>query len=366
MFFGERLPVGLDIGSGLIKAAQIKERKGKYELVRFEMVPLSPGMIAEDSIAEPAGVADAIKELIRKARIKENEAVISLSGSSSVVVELISLPDMPEDQLASTIKETAVEYIPFNINDVNVDFHIIGPGRDPGRMNVLLVAAKKSVINQYVSVVKEAGLTPVIIDADVFALHNMFEINYEATASRNIVLIDIGSASIKMNFVREGVLSFVREIPVGSSIHTEALQRDFNIPYETAERLKRGETVENIDDEEVAYTISSASGRIFAEIEHFLASIPAELFEEQGEEAGGYYVDTSHSEESLEIILAGGAALIPRFPEMLAENFNYEVKTVDPFQNIAIAKGLDDAFIRDIGPVTAVSVGLALRRIGDR
>ncbi len=350
MLFGAKSPIGLDIGSGFLKVAQIRETRGGYELEEFDTLPLPPELIVDGSIIDSLRLADSIKELLRKARVKKKEAVISVSGHSSVIVKIISLPEMTEEELEESIRFEAEQYVPFDINDVNIDFQIIGPRQEPGQMDVILVAVKKDVINEYVSVVKEAGLTPVIVDVDAFALENMYEINYDISPTKNVALVDVGASSIKMNIIKGGTPSFTRDSPVGSNLHTEALQREFHIPYEVAERLKRGEPVENITEEDARAVIEAASEEVFNEIGRSL----------------DYFRTSMTGEDVSELILSGGCALMKGFPEMLAERLGIEVKIANPFQNIAISRRLDEAYIREIAPIASVAVGLAIRRVGDR
>ncbi len=350
MLFGAKIPIGLDIGSGYLKVAQVKEKRGGYELDIFDMIPLPPELIVDGSIIDSIRLVDSIKELLRKAKVKTKEAVVSVTGHSSVIIKMISLPEMTEEELEESIKFEAEQYVPFDINDVNLDFQIVGPREEPGEMDVVLVAVKKDVINDYVAVVRDAGLNPVIVDVDVFALENMYEANYDIITHANIALLDIGASSIKMNIVRGGAPLFTRDTPIGSNIHSEALQREFNITFEMAERVKRGITVEGVSADEAASVIMAASEEIFTEVSRSL----------------DYYRTSMAGEEISEIILSGGGALIRGFPEMLAETAGIEVRRADPFQNISISKKLDAAYMHDIAPITSVSVGLSLRRIGDR
>ncbi|RMG02435.1 MAG: type IV pilus assembly protein PilM [Nitrospirae bacterium] len=350
MLFGTKTPIGLDIGSGYLKVAQVKEKRGGYELDAFDMIPLPPELIVDGAIIDSIRLADAIKELIKKAKIKTKETVLSVTGHSAVIIKMISLPEMTEEELEESIRFEAEQYVPFDINDVNVDFQIIGPREEPGQMDVILVAVKKDVINEYVAVVKDAGLNPVIVDVDLFAMENMYEVNYDVLPNVNVALLDIGASSLKLNIVRGGSPLFTRDTPVGSMVQTEALQREFNISFEVAERLKKGEAVENISEEAAAEVILAASEEIFSEVSRSL----------------DYYRTSMAGEEIAEIVLCGGGALIKGFPEMLTERTGIEARPADPFQNIAISSKLDEAFIKDIAPIAAVPVGLALRRLGDR
>jgi type IV pilus assembly protein PilM len=340
-----RSPVGLDIGSGYLKIVQFKDIKGGYELELFDMVPLPPELIVDGSIIDSLRLIDSMNELIRKAKIKTKDATISLAGHSSVIIKRVSLPEMSEEELSESIKFEAEQYIPFDIEDVTLDFQILGPKEEPGQMDVILVAVKKDIIIEYLSVVKEAGLNPLIVDVNSFALENIYEINYEIEPDRNIVIVNIGASTINMNILKGGVSVFTRDSAVGSNLHTEALQREFNLTYETAERLKKGEPVENVAPDDALPVIELASEEIIGEVSRSL-----EYFHE----------------DINEVILSGGCALVKDFPNLLAEKIGAETKIMEPFKNIKIPKRFDVTYIEEIAPMLAVAAGLALRRPGDR
>ncbi|OGW47918.1 MAG: hypothetical protein A2Y66_01205 [Nitrospirae bacterium RBG_13_41_22] len=340
-----RSPVGLDIGSGYLKIVQFKDIKGGYELELFDMLPLPPELIVDGSIIDSLRLIDSMNELIRKAKIKTKNATISLAGHSSVIIKRVSLPEMSEEELSESIKFEAEQYIPFDIEDVTLDFQILGPKEEPGQMDVILVAVKKDVINEYLSVVKEAGLTPLIVDVNSFALENIYEINYEIEPGRNIAIVNIGASTINMNILKGGVSVFTRDSAVGSNLHTEALQREFNLTYEIAEKLKKGEPVENVAPEDALPVIELASEEIIGEVSRSL-----EYFHE----------------DINEVILSGGCALVKDFPNLLAEKTGAETKIMEPFKNIKIPKRFDVTYIEEMAPMLAVAAGLALRRPGDR
>jgi type IV pilus assembly protein PilM len=213
-----------------------------------------------------------------------------------------------------------------------------------------LARRKKEIINEYTSVVKEAGLTPIIVDIDSFALENMYGINYEIEAEKNVALLNIGASTINVSILKGGISVFTRDSSLGSNIHTEALQREFNIPYETAERLKRGESVENISPEDAGTVIEAASEEILGEI--------VRSFD--------YYRSTTLHEDISEVILSGGCALLKDFASMTAEKAGVETRVAEPFRNIRIPKRFDRVYIEEMAPIMAISVGLALRKLGDR
>jgi type IV pilus assembly protein PilM len=350
MIFGGKDSIGLDIGSSYIKAVKLKEAKGSYELELFHVHLLPPELIVDGSIIDSLRLVDSLKEMIKTAGIKTKNAVISISGHSSVIIKRISLPEMTEEELSESIKFEAEQYVPFDIEDVNLDFQIIGPKEEPGQMDVILVAVKKDIINEYISVVKEAGLNTIIVDIGSFALENMYGINYEVESDKNVALLNIGASTINMIILKGGISVFTRDSSLGSNLHTEALQREFSISHENAERLKRGESVENISPEDAQAVIESASEEILNEI--------IRSFD--------YYRSTTVHEDISEVILSGGCSLISNFASMIAERSGIETKLAEPFRNIKIPKKFDATYREEIAPMMAVAVGLALRKQGDR
>ncbi len=350
MLFGGKDSIGLDIGSSYIKTVKLKEAKGSYELELFNVHPLPPELIVDGSIIDSLRLVDSLKESIRKANIKTRNVAIAIAGHSSVIIKRISLPEMSEEELSESIKFEAEQYVPFDIEDVNLDFQILGPKEEPGQMDVVLVAVKKDIINEYISVVKEAGLNPIVVDIDAFALENMYGINYEIEPGKNVALLNIGASTINLGILKGGISVFTRDSSLGSNLHTEALQREFNISYENAERLKRGEPIENISQDDADSVIEAASEEILNEI--------IRSFD--------YFRSTTIHEDISEVVLSGGCALIKNFASMISEKSGIETKIVEPFRNIKIPKKIDSVYVEEMAPMMAVAVGLALRKQGDR
>jgi type IV pilus assembly protein PilM len=350
MLFGSKETIGLDIGSSFLKVVQLKEKKGMYELEAFDMLPLPPELIVEGSIIDSLRLMEAIKELMKKAKIRAKSTVVGIAGHAAVIIRRIVLPEMGEDELSESIKFEAEQYVPFDVEDVNIDFQILGPTEEPGQMDVMLVAVKKDIINEYTSAVKEAGLNAVVVDVNAFALGNMYEVNYEIEPDRNVALVNIGANTINLNILKGGDSVFTRDSSMGSGIHTEALQKEFNLSFESAERLKMGEAVENVSDEEADAVLVAASDELIGEISRSL----------------DYFRSTAFQEEIHEVVLSGGGALIKGFPALLTERAGLEVKLAEPFKNINIPGKFDPAYIEDMSCMAGVAVGLALRRAGDR
>lgn len=350
MFFSKKIePIALDIGSTYIKLVQVKGAAPNYHLAKFGMIQLPPEVIVEGAVMDAGRVVDAIKELLSGQKVKTKEAVISVSGSS-VIIKRISVTDMTDEELSESIKWEAEQYIPFSIEDVNVDFQKIGPGAVEGQADVMLVAVKKDKINDYVNLVKEAGLEPVVVDVDVFALGNMYELNYEQDVGA-VALLNVGASVMNINIMKDGMPMFTRDITVGGNRYTEALQKDFGLTYEDAEKVKRGQEAEGADREQVEGVMSSVTEDIVAEVQR--------SFE--------FFRSTTGSEKVDRVILSGGCARLGRLSAVMSERLEVPVEVANPFRNIKVdPKKFPPEFMEESGPMAAVAVGLSIRRPGDR
>jgi type IV pilus assembly protein PilM len=350
MFFQKNNPIGLDIGSSCIKAVQLRDTAQGPELAFMTVLDLGQGIIVDGAVADKKRLAASIREALRKAGAKGRDAVIGASGHSWVVIKKVSMPLMTAEELGISIKYEAEQFIPFDINDVNIDFEILGPRHDEsGQMDVLLAAARKKVVADYAEAVEMAGLGALILDTDAFALSNMHELNY-GSSTKIVALINVGATKTNISVLQEGRPVYIRDSALGCNHHTETLQRMFEISREDAESLKTGQPVAGVAPEEAQAVIEGASDEIYTEIHR--------SFE--------YFKSSVGEEEVSEIVLSGGAALIKGFSTMMAEKLGMQVEVADPFKKIVIPDRLDPINIRLIGPIAAVAVGLALRRAGDK
>ncbi|NTU43536.1 MAG: type IV pilus assembly protein PilM [Nitrospirales bacterium] len=350
MIWGKKSPLGLDIGASYLKVVQLSDIRGGFELSLFDLLPLPFGVIEEGGVASKDQLTASLRDLMKKAGIKKGDAVVGISGQSSVIIKKITLPAMSEDELSLSIKYEAEQHIPFDIADVNIDFQIVASRPEAGQMDVALVAVKKAVIRDYVEAVQKAGLRPVIADVDALALANMYEANYESTEKGRIALIHAGASSTVITILQDGILDFSRACPIGSNHHTEAIERFLSISQDKAESLKKGGSIQGISRDDVETVINSASDDIYAEIYR--------SFE--------YYRNYVSEEGVDKIILSGGAALIKGFPDMMSERLSLPVDLANPFKKIKIPSRLNGAFIAEMAPLAAAAVGFAMRRVGDR
>ena len=352
MLFGKSKNVlGLDIGSSSIKILELQEGKNGFQLLNFGIEPLPPETIVDSAIMNGPAIVNAIRKLLSAAQIKTKDVVTSISGHS-VIIRKITMPMMTEEEVEGNIQWEAEQYIPFDINEVNIDYFILeSMMEDQENLDVLLVAVKKEIVNEYVSVIEEAGLNPIMMDVDAFAVENMFEVNYEPQPGKIIALVNIGASVININIVRGTNPAFTRDISIGGNQYTEEIQKQLNLTYEDAENLKisGGGNVAGV--EHLPDIMDNISSNIALEIQRSL----------------DFFTSTSSLGQINKVYLSGGCAKTVNLDKIIERQINLPVEIINPFAKIEVpTKHFDLEYIQEVAPMAGVSVGLALRRAGDK
>jgi len=348
MFFKKKTHlVGLDIGSSAIKAAEVIETKTENTLHNFGMLKIAPGIIEEGTIKDHDAVSAAIRELFSANNIKNKNVAISIGGYS-VIVKKISVQTMTEDELQETIHFEAEQYIPFDISDVNLDFQILGENdQNPNQMNVLLVAAKKEMVSDYIHLIELAGLHTVILDIDSFALQNIFEFNY-ATEEESVALIDIGASKTSLNILKGYSSVFMRDVSLGCGQINQQIVSLADCSIEEAEEIKHSEQSAIISAEDLANIVSSVVSDWTTEIRRAI----------------DFFYSTYPDDHISKIILSGGGANITEFRQLLSDEISTEVEIINPFDKFSIeSSGLDSSYLEKIAPQAAICMGLAIRKV---
>ena len=354
-----KLAIGLDIGSNSIKLIQLKEQRKRgevgYALQSFGMKALPPEAIVDGALMNATAIVQAIQELLGELKVKAKDVVIGVSGHS-VIIKKISMPRMSQDELEESIQWEAEQYIPFDVKDVNIDTQIVSAEQEDasGQMDVLLVAAKKDMINDYTTVVSEAGLAPVVVDVDAFAVQNMFSVNYDVPDRETVVLINAGASVVNINIISNGATVFTRDVTIGGNQFTEEIQKQLNVSYEEAEALKiggNGADADAVVPQDVERVLSSVAEQVAGEIQRSL----------------DFYAGTAADSNFSKVYLSGGTAKIPALFKTIEARTGVPVEILNPFRKIEVDnRKFDPAFIMDVAPMAAVAVGLALRRPGDK
>ena len=351
MLFGRsKEVVGLDIGSSSVKLVELKEKRGgEYHLQRVGLEQLSPEAIVDGSIMDSSLVVEAIARLAEESGVRSTNFATSLSGHS-VIIKKIQVPAMSEDELAESIQWEAEQYVPFDINDVRLDYRVIDDGSGTGSMEVLLVAVKQEKVNDYVSVISQAGMSPVVVDVDAFAVQNAYEVNYDLDPHEVVALVNMGAGVTTINILARGSSVFWRDISTGGNQFTEALQREYSLSFEHAERLKRGEPVQGCSPAEARAVLEAVATETAAEIQ--------KTFD--------FFAATAAEDRVGRLMLSGGCALTPNLREVLEDRFGVPVELMDPLRRVRYKDAdFDSAWLQAVAPMLSVAVGLAFRKVGD-
>jgi type IV pilus assembly protein PilM len=342
--------VGLDIGSRTLKLAEIIDTKAGSTLKNFGTIDIEPGLIEEGSVRDPEAVSEYIRELFKSIKLKDKNVAISIGGYS-VIVKKINVQTMTEDELHETIHFEAEQYIPFDISEVNLDFQILGESEhNPNQMNVLLVAAKKEMISEYINLMKMAKLHPRVIDVDAFALQNIFKLNY-SPEDENIALIDIGASKTSLNILKDNVSEFMRDVSLGCEQINDKIASTVGCTIEETEEIKLGEESDLISAEDLKEIVVSVVTDWCIEIKRAL----------------DFFYSSYPEEQISRIVLSGGGANIKKFLELLAAETSAEVEVINPFQNCIVdSNRFDSSYLEQIAPQAAICMGLATRKIGDK
>lgn len=338
--------VGLDIGTSSIKAVHLQQSRGSYHVAELGMVRIPSDAIVDGVIVDAGAVSTAVRQLFDKHAITLSDVACSVSGNS-VIIKKIKVPAMPAAELREGIAWEAGQHIPYAIDDVNLDFQILRrAGTGEQEMEVLLVAVKKDILNDYLTAISAAGLNVVVVDVDVFAIENAFTILNKIQPGEVVALVNVGAAVTNINILAGGISDFTRDSPLGGNRHTESLERSFGVSFEEAEALKQGQTI---------------AGHSVTEVEAVIRSVNGELAEEVRRSFDFYY-STSQRDTIHRMILSGGCALLPGLATYLSSTLELPVEIANPFQHIGInAKTVDAQYLALIAPQMTVGVGLALR-----
>jgi type IV pilus assembly protein PilM len=349
MFFSKHKDiVGVDIGSSAVKLVQLRELKGGWQLENIGILPLPAEAIVDNTLMDSSSIVETVRNLLLGLDVKAKEAACSISGNA-VIIRKISLPVMPAEELEDQIQWEAEQYIPFDINDVNVDFQILSADdQDMSKMNVLLVASKKDIINDYQTVFAEAGLKLVVVDVDSFAVQNAYEANH-GTEDEVVALVNLGASIMNLNIVRGGVSLFTRDVQMGGSLYTEEIQKQLGVNSEQAEMKKL--TALGSQDPRVLEILQRVNETIALEMRRSL----------------DFYNSTAGDDRIVKVFLAGGAAKTANLVEAVQQRLTLPVELLNPFLRVAVnEKEFDAQFLEEVGPLMAVAMGLATRRLGDK
>ncbi|MFQ5655934.1 MAG: type IV pilus assembly protein PilM, partial [Candidatus Methylomirabilales bacterium] len=320
------------------------------ELVHLGMAPLPPEAIVDGAIMDGGAVSGALQQILDEHKVGVRDVAVAVSGHS-VIIKPIKMPVMKPQELAESIQWEAEQHIPYAIDDVYLDYEILSNPPGAVEMELLLVAVKRDIISEYLTVVSSAGLNVAVVDVDAFAMANAYEASYEVDPDEVVALLHVGAAVTTITIVKGGSLLFTRDSVIGGSRYNESIQKMLGLSYEQAETLKMGGQVEGYTgaDAQPAIDLVNAelSGEIRRSIDFFRSASPS---------------GTIHR-----MMASGGVARLPRFVPSLGETLELPVEIVNPLRHVrADSKQFDQEYLEHIAPQLSVGIGLALREVGDR
>ena len=345
LFQGKKRVVGLDVGSKLIKAVEMEHVKDGYLVTNLAIAATPEGSILEGEITNREEVIASVRSLLRSYGIRTKDAVTAVAGKD-VIIKRIPVDKMEPGELRDVIRWEAAQHIPFEIDDVVLDFHILGVPKDGNQMEVLLVAAKKEKVEERISLISDCGLNPAVIDVDSFALTNVFEYNYRNELSGVKCLINMGKELTTIIVYQDGVLLLARDVVSGTGAFTEELQRVVGLEKEEAESSLLGVIPEGRSAEELKTIIFGISERVLRNLER-----------------ANSYIKTAGLGNGIETYyVCGGGAKVPWLMAFLKDKLARDVLIPDPFRSIPIREGVvEERIKKEMAPIVMLSVGLAMR-----
>lgn len=388
--FGSKAAVGVDIGSSTVKVCQVRRAGDGFELEKVGFSQIYPGGERPgDPALEHAARVQAVKQAIQRAGIKSKTSVSAVSGES-IIVRYLQLQKMPEEELKNALQWEAEEYIPFRLDEVNIDSMVLGPNSyDPEKLDVLLVSAKKDLVEAHVSILREAGLQPGVVEVDSFAFLNAYDYNYGAENGDCVALVNIGAEITGICIYNKGVSRFSRDIPVGGNTMTEAIRSRLRCSYGEAESLKMthgaGPPIDPHQDTTKSFSGTSLMDTIRGTVEEMASYSTKQALQSEGSTEdvvkralggvlGELITEVRRSIEFFEnqirdlnvsrIVLGGGSSQMANLRENFQSELSLPTDVIDPLRKVRpAAKGLDMTTVEAVRHGLAVGVGLGIRGV---
>jgi type IV pilus assembly protein PilM len=341
-FGGSSTAVGLSIGSSSIKIAELQKKGKTWKLLHFGVFQLPEDAIVNREIVNQVAVTESLRTLVSQIRLKNKNVCISLSGNALIIKRMqLEVPNLKE--LQEQVFWEAEQYLPFDVGDVVMDFHMLS--RMENTTDVLFVAVKNAFLDSYMSCVSDTGLKPKIVDTDFFALQNVFELNYPVNPSKSVALIDIGASSFKFVVVQSGIPVFQKDVAIGGRSLTTEIQRNLDLSYLDAETLK-----------------VSGQGSTMPQEVSDLMQVMADNLAIEAKKAIDFYNASSVGAPIEYILLAGGSAKIPNLSKTIEDATLLPTQNFNPFNAITCDPTIfTQEYLNAIAPIAVIPIGLALR-----
>jgi type IV pilus assembly protein PilM len=354
--FGQRSWIGLDIGSYALKAVEVVASNGGFKVSRIGTTLTPPGAVAEGVATNPKDLTIALRTLLAEAGIKGRRVATALGGEA-VIIREIKVPEMPDAELEQAVTFEAERYLPVGVRDVSRDFQVLGKVPEEAQLEVLLVAARKELVDRQLAPLKMMGLTSTVLEVTPFSMMRAVA-SAEAEPDRTAVYLDLGAESSDILIMEGDRLRLARNITVGGNAITNAIAQAFNIEFSVAQTLKEHEAKILLEHER---TEDPTVGGIHDAILPVIGSILTEI-----RRSLNFFQARSRGQAITKVVLTGGTAKLKNLVPYLSEELGLPVELGDPFSKVPADSSFPPEFLTDVGPMMATAVGLALRGAQER
>lgn len=349
MFFSTKKLLGLDIGSSSIKIAEVDVSRSGITLNSFSLIPTPANSVGTGDLTDIGSIKMAVQALLSEMKTKRKNVCTGMWGTA-VIVKKITIPQMDKKVVKNQLRFEAEQYIPFDINNVSLAYHILPVSQSPDTMDVILVAAQNELVSQYTQVIQAAGLKPAVIDVSGFALANVFEANYGKFRNEIIGVLNFGANITNFVVVQAGEVVFCRDIPVGGSNYTNEISKVLGTTLQEAEGLKVNSSSKKDIPAEVHSIMATSNDQVSEEIRNSLEFLSA----------------STNGIVPNRCFYTGGSAQNSGMIEALGRATGIPFEEMNPFQKVKVnSKKISPSYIQQIMPYTAIALGLGLRRLGD-
>ncbi len=344
---GSKTVVGLDIGASSIKCVKLERRNGTYALLAMETRDLPPEAIVSDEVKDRDTVIFNIQSVIDMVDPRIKDVVVSVSGHG-VITDKFTLDRKTGPEAEQAILFEAEQRAPYDLDDVTMDYHVLSEDEVNNKMDVLLVAARNDFLKQYLDLLVDANLRPVVVDTDAFAVLNAYEINYDIHPERVTALVNIGYDNTNVVFIKDGIYHSTRDVAAGGRIIFDTIQKEFRLNQELTMKAIKGEMEASIDQDMLKATIITSAEELISGLEV----------------AFSYFRSLAKVDKIDWVVLSGGGALMPHLPEFLQSKLNIPIEIANPLRNIEYDPDIFTNIQPErIAPLLAVPIGLAARKV---
>jgi type IV pilus assembly protein PilM len=344
---GRQAVIGIDVSSSACKVLELSQQDGHLRVERYAVEPLPQNSVVEHAITEVEQVAQAVERAVKRSGTRCKYAAVAVAGAH-VITKTIRMPaNLSDADLQTQIEMEADHYIPYPLDEVNMDYQVLGPAEDnPEEIEVLMAACRKEIVDDYVAVIQAPGLSPAIIDIETYAMENAYALIAEhmpgGGMEKTVAVLDVGATTTNINVIHNNRSVYSRDHTFGGRQLTEEIQRRYGLSYEEAGLAKKqGGLPDNYQTDVLRPFMEAMCQEAMRALQFFYSSSPFNSVDQ--------------------VLLAGGCAQIPGIDEMVAARLGVPAMVANPFASMSLASRIKPQMLANDAPSLMISCGLAMR-----